>query len=74
MELSEKSLGDAVLATVSGRIDLANADAFRDKLTAAQAKAKTALVVDVQGVEYISSAGLRALMIVFKQGKAEGKT
>lgn len=74
MDLYERPLGDASLAIASGRIDLANADAFRDRLTAAQAKAKTALVVDMAGVEYISSAGLRALMIVFKQGKSQGKT
>ena len=72
MELRERKLGDAVLAVVSGRIDLANADVFKDKLTAAQAKTKV-LIVDMAGTEYISSAGLRALMIVFKQGKADGK-
>jgi len=73
MDLSEKQLGDAVLARISGRIDLANADAFKDQLAAALAHAKAALVLDMAGVDYISSAGLRALMIVFKQGKAEGK-
>jgi anti-anti-sigma factor len=74
MNLSERKLGDAVLAVASGRIDLANADEFKDKLAAAQAKTKTALILDMAGVEYISSAGLRALMIVFKQGKTEGKS
>jgi len=73
MNLSDTKFGDAVLATVSGRIDLANADEFKNALAGAQAKGKGALVLDMSGVEYISSAGLRALMIVFKQGKAEGK-
>lgn len=70
---SERELGDAVIVTASGRIDLSNADPFREALTAASAKAKTALVLDLSGVDYISSAGLRALMIVFKARKAEGK-
>ncbi len=37
------------------------------------AKAKAALILDLSGVDYISSAGLRALMIAFKAGKADGK-
>jgi anti-sigma B factor antagonist/stage II sporulation protein AA (anti-sigma F factor antagonist) len=74
MTLSEQRLGDAVLVGASGRIDLSNADAFKDALSASLSKAKTALILDLSGVDYISSAGLRSLMIVFKAGKAEGKT
>ena len=73
MQWSEQIRGDAVLASTSGRIDLSNADAFKDALSAAMAKAKRALVIDLSGVDYISSAGLRSLMIVFKAGKADGK-
>lgn len=73
MNLSEQSLGDAVLVSAGGRIDLSNADAFKDSLSAAMSKAKAALVLDLSGVDYISSAGLRSLMIVFKAGKADGK-
>jgi anti-anti-sigma factor len=74
MDCSLKTLGDAVLATAAGRIDLSNADAFKDALSTALATARTALVVDLSGVDYISSAGLRSLMIVFKAGKTQGKT
>jgi len=73
MDFKEKSAGDAIVATAAGRIDLSNADAFRDALSASLAKAKTALVLDLSGVDYISSAGLRALMIVHKAAKAENK-
>lgn len=73
MNWNERSLGDAMLVSAAGRIDLSNADTFKDALAAALAKAKTALIIDLSGVDYISSAGLRSLMIVFKAGKAEGK-
>lgn len=73
MDLSERSYGDAVLVSAAGRIDLTNADEFKDALSAALTNAKTALVLDFAGVEYISSAGLRSLMIVFKAAKAQGK-
>ncbi len=73
MNLSETGVGDAILVAVSGRIDLSNADSFRDGLSAAQAKTGGPLILDLSGVDYISSAGLRSLMIVFKAGKAAGK-
>lgn len=73
MKWSERQVGEAVVATVAGRIDLTNADALRDQMTEALKKTKAALVLDLSGVDYMSSAGLRSLMIVFKAAKAEGK-
>jgi anti-sigma B factor antagonist/stage II sporulation protein AA (anti-sigma F factor antagonist) len=70
---SEEALGDAVLLRASGRIDLSNAEAFKDALSAALSRTKRALIIDLAGVDYISSAGLRSLMIAFKAGKANGK-
>ncbi len=70
---SERAVGAAVVLSAAGRIDLTNADPFKDALAAAMAKADKALVIDLSGVDYISSAGLRSLMIVFKAGKADGK-
>jgi anti-sigma B factor antagonist/stage II sporulation protein AA (anti-sigma F factor antagonist) len=74
MNYDERLLNGSALVAVTGRIDLSNADAFKDALAASLSKAKTALILDLSGVEYISSAGLRSLMIVFKASKAEGKT
>ncbi|HEY0265792.1 MAG TPA: STAS domain-containing protein [Rhizomicrobium sp.] len=71
--MSETGVGDAMLVAASGRVDLSNADSFKDALAAAQDRTKGALILDLSGVDYISSAGLRALMIVFKAGKAAGK-
>ena len=74
MNCSTTNLGDAVLVAAAGRIDLSNAEGFKDTLSAALATAKAALVIDLSGIDYISSAGLRSLMIVFKAGKADGKS
>lgn len=73
MNCSATKLGSAVLVAASGRIDLSNAEAFRDALSTALQTAETALIIDLAGVDYISSAGLRSLMIVFKAGKTQGK-
>ena len=74
MDWKERQIGDAVFASLNGRIDLSNADAFKDAMTAALAKVKGSLIVDLSGVDYMSSAGLRSLMIAFKAAKADGKT
>jgi len=73
MNCSETKFGGAVVLKVTGRVDLSNADEFKDKMTAALGSATCGLVVDLGGVDYISSAGLRSLMIVFKASKAAGK-
>ncbi len=73
MNCSAKSFGGAALATVSGRVDLSNAEALREALAAAITSAENALVVDLSGNDYINSAGLNSLMIVFKAAKPLGK-
>ena len=73
MNCNETRFGGAVVVRVSGRVDLSNADEFKDKLTAALNSATGGLVVDMGEVDYISSAGLRSLMIVFKASKGAGK-
>lgn len=73
MNCNESEFGGVVVLKVSGRIDLSNADAFKDAMSTAQSNAAAGLVVDLANVDYISSAGLRSLMIVFKAGKALNK-
>lgn len=73
MELNRRGVGDAVLAQAYGRIDLSNADAFTSALSAALTDSKAALILDLSEVDYISSAGLRSLMITLKASKAEDK-
>ena len=71
MELSDKQVDSAAILVVTGRIDMATADAFRDRLLAALARGLP-LVIDFSGVDYISSAGLGALMQASKQSRGGG--
>ena len=73
MDSSETRVGGAILLTPAGRIDLSNSDTFKDELLAALESAPSALIVDMVDVEYISSAGLRSLMIAFKASKGASK-
>lgn len=75
MELSERRAGRVVVLAPAGRIDMGTADQLRERLipmVTAAAKAGEAVVLDFSGVDYISSAGLRVLMLAAKEARASG--
>ena len=77
MELSPRRFADVVVVSPVGRIDQSNADVFEEKLAPHLARCtggEDRLIVDLSGLEYISSAGLRVLMLAAKQSKAQGGT
>lgn len=74
MELSSRQLGPVRILAVQGRLDHAQAKAFEAALAPHLAECRTGgspLVLDLSGVGYISSVGLRALLLAAKQVKAQ---
>ena len=72
LELKQARSGNVVVLTVIGRVDHANADQFRTVLwphLASCAAGGDRLVLDLSGLEYISSAGLRVLMLASRDVK-----
>ena len=53
--------------TVSGRVDSSNAQELDDKLKALIEEGKVNIVLDLSGVEYMSSAGLRAIVAALRE-------
>jgi anti-sigma B factor antagonist/stage II sporulation protein AA (anti-sigma F factor antagonist) len=73
MDLAPRRLARTWLLSPAGRIDHATAEPFREALLARLAAAGSdPVVLDLGGVEYMASAGLRALMLAAKQAKAQG--
>ena len=75
MELISKRYADTVVVCPQGRIDQASAEGFKAALgpsVSACGAGRDRLVIDMAGVEYISSVGLRVLMLASKQTKAQG--
>ena len=73
MPLSHRLFGDARVLTPAGRLDHSNYEAFRVDLAAheaACASERQTLVLDLSGLEYVSSAGLRCFMLAAKEAKA----
>lgn len=74
MDFSSRSFADVVIATPAGQIDHANAQTLQQALAPIlnQPPASTrALILDFSRVEYISSMGLRVLMMAAKQMRAK---
>jgi len=70
LQIATRRVADAVIATPRGRIDHQSAAQFEAALmplVAAAAPEGGAVVLDFSGVEYISSVGLRVLMIAARQ-------
>ncbi|MFI5022076.1 MAG: STAS domain-containing protein [Alphaproteobacteria bacterium] len=70
MEIGERREGGVVILSPVGRIDNDTSPAFQSKLLATVPAGGGAVLVDLSKVAYLSSAGLRALMMGAKQSKA----
>lgn len=75
MELTPQQRGSTIVLTPAGRIDHNSADGFRLALEPYLADCRAGghtLLIDFSAVNYISSIGLRALMVAIKQVKPQG--
>jgi anti-anti-sigma factor len=73
MALAHRNYGAVRVVSPRGRLDHDNCDAFQHDLADhldACAREGAALVLDMSGLEYVSSAGLRCLMIAARQAAA----
>ncbi|HEX5941468.1 MAG TPA: STAS domain-containing protein [Anaerolineales bacterium] len=61
MEITTQEIHNVELITVRGRVDSVEAPGLAKALEAASRRGKHKIVVDMNGVEYMSSAGFRAL-------------
>lgn len=69
MQLKVKALKKVDIVTVKGRVDSATAPEFDNALKGLQQEGRHKLVLDMSGLDYISSAGLRALVSALKAAK-----
>ncbi len=67
MDIRQVKQGDTVVVAPSGRIDSTTSDAVEKALIAVLDAGERKLVVDFSRVDYISSAGLRVLLVAAKR-------
>lgn len=71
MDITTTRLGNAVFIGGSGRLDSNSSAAFEDRLMKIIDE-ESAVVLDMSGFNYVSSAGLRVLLSAAKRSKATG--
>lgn len=64
--------GGSLVLTVTGRMDALNAQEFEAECLRWLEAGEKRLVVDMSGLDYISSAGLRSILAAAKKLKAQG--
>lgn len=71
MDVKTRQLGNVALVVPAGRVDQATSASLEAALSPLWGRADVAaLLLDFTGVEYISSVGLRVLMIASRQMRA----
>jgi anti-sigma B factor antagonist len=71
MDIREDTRGGALVVTAAGRLDSSSAGALEAVLPA-RVQANDKVVLDLADVAYVSSAGLRVLLIGAKAARANG--
>ena len=73
MEIQEETIGDATILVPLSRVDSATAKAFEARVIAAVGTGVSRIVIDFSRLDYISSAGLRVVLVGAKMTRAPRK-
>ena len=74
MELREKIRKDISIIEISGRLDTITSKDLESRLNSLIEQDKGKIIVDLGGVDYTSSVGLRVLLAALKKQKEKQKT
>lgn len=70
MQISQENLGKAVVVAVTGRIDSRTSQEFENKLLGVFEEGATNVIIDFSNVDFLSSAGLRVLLLGAKRANS----
>ena len=71
MEIIPKKHGEKSIACIKGRLDASSAPVFEKELLGLVDTGEHSIILDFSGLDYISSAGLRSILIVAKRIRSE---
>lgn len=70
MQIEEEPVGDVCVVTAQGRLDGSTSAIFAERFEKLIGGSQPKLLVDLSGIEFVTSAGLRAVLGVVKKVKA----
>lgn len=74
LQWSRQEKGSALVLSPKGRVDETSADAFKDHLVDAVEGGPVTTVIDLSGIAYMSSRGLRGLTLAQRAANGNGTT
>jgi anti-anti-sigma factor len=72
MEIHDERIGQTCVVTAKGRLDGGASAAFAEKIGGLITNPNPKLLIDFAGVDFVTSAGLRAVLQLVKKVKAAG--
>ncbi|MEN6617438.1 MAG: STAS domain-containing protein, partial [Syntrophorhabdus sp.] len=69
MDIIEKEIGGVNTIVLGGRLDISTCQELDQRLDALINAGRVCLVISLEGVEYVSSSGLRVLLAYLKEVK-----
>lgn len=74
MAVASTKVGQVVVISPAGRLDAETAPELQDQVVAQVDAGETAVLLDLSALDYVSSAGLRAILVAAKKlQEAKGK-
>ena len=74
MKMNEEKIGRAVVLELSGKLDFTNSEEFEARLVDLIDDRRVPVVIDLAGLSYISSSGLRAFLMAAQRTEAFGSS
>lgn len=74
LKWNSEERGSALVLSPSGRVDETSADAFKDYLVGAVESQPQTAIIDLSGIDYMSSRGLRGLTLAQRAANESGTT
>jgi len=71
MEIKTRKEKEVVVVSVEGRMDAVSSPEFEKKLAELMAEGEKAFIIDFGELNYISSSGLRSILVTAKELKAK---
>src|SRR5438093_304529 len=72
MEVTAESVGDVQVIALNGRLDASSAQAVEEKIFGLIDGGAKCLLLDLTGMDFVSSIGLRVFILTAKRLKAAG--